>query len=131
MFPDSRCRRKKAWTGKCHRHARSVTVRKTYVRLSLQISVEKLPHGTLLDLDSVYVHDGAEFEGRTNAFVMFKIYDSICEHNSLPNLDFDNGYVGTANFQGVFGGILIIHQRFGFVHLTYSKFVLQFYCVEI
>jgi hypothetical protein len=54
--------------------------------------------------------------------------------NSLPNLDFDNRYVGSANFQGIFG-ICMTHKSllstraFRFVHLTYSKFVLQIFIV--
>ena len=53
-----------------------------------------------------YIHtaDGAEFKGHTNAFIMFKYAIQFANTaNSLPNLDFDNRYVGTANFQGIFG----------------------------
>ena len=56
-----------------------------------------------------YIHtaDGAEFKGHKcirNAFIMFKYAIQFANTaNSLPNLDFDNRYVGTANFQGIFG----------------------------
>ena len=51
--------------------------------------------------------DSAEFEGHTNAFVMFKYAIQFANTaNSLPNLDF---YVGTANFQGIFG-ICMTHK---------------------
>ena len=54
--------------------------------------------------------DGAEFEGGTNAFVMFKYaIQFVNTANSLQNLDFDNRYVGTANFQGMFG-ICMTHK---------------------
>ena len=52
--------------------------------------------------------------------------------NSLPNLDFDNRYVGTTNFQGIFG-ICMTHKSLlstGALDLyTYSKFVLQNFIV--
>ena len=54
--------------------------------------------------------------------------------NALPNLDFDNRYVGTANFQGIFG-LCMTHKSLlsirasDFVHLTYS--LANFHCVQI
>jgi len=39
-----------------------------------------------------------------NAFIMFKYVIQFANTaNSLPNLDFDNRYIGTTNFQGIFG----------------------------
>ena len=66
-----------------------------------------------------------------NAFTMFKYaiqYANIV--NSLPNWNFENGYISIANLQGIFRicmtQILIVHQSFGIVHLTY-KFILQIF----
>ena len=57
-----------------------------------------------------FMADCAEFEGRTNAFAMFKYAIQFANTaNSLPNLDFDNRYVGTTNFQGIFG-ICMTHK---------------------
>ena len=57
--------------------------------------------------------DGAEFKGHKcicNAFIMFKYAIQFANTaNSLPNLDFDNRYVGTTNFQGIFG-ICMTHK---------------------
>jgi len=48
--------------------------------------------------------DGDEFEGRTNAFAMFKYAIQFANAaNLLPNSGFDNRYVGATNFQGIFG----------------------------
>ena len=49
--------------------------------------------------------------------------------NSLPNLEFDNWYVGTANFQGIFR-ICMTHKsllstRASDLYTWHSKFVLQ------
>ena len=45
-----------------------------------------------------------------NAFVMFKYAIQFANTaNSLPNLDFDNRSVATANFQGIFG-IYMTHK---------------------
>ena len=45
-----------------------------------------------------------------NTFVMLKYANQFVNTaNSLPNLDFDNRYVGTANFLGIFG-ICMTHK---------------------
>ena len=45
-----------------------------------------------------------------NTFIMFKYVIQFANTaNSFPNLDFDNRYVGTANFLGIFG-ICMTHK---------------------
>ena len=48
--------------------------------------------------------------------------------NSLPNLDFDNRYVGTANFQGIFG-ICMTHKSLLSTRASdlYTRHILSLY----